>query len=1111
MDALSGSQQAIDALDGAVGTVTSSNMLQALEDVSDINDTRIEEAAITITEEVLSNGAAELQLGTFGDGTTAQFLLKKIREQLKAGIVDEVRAKLSRDDVERLRNIKRMAVANQGTLTPLERQRIEAQARRNRNSLNEMDRLYAILYDAMLMEEQKRKMIIEQGGDTTTSNKRIDELTAILGNDTDGPNIQGVVNYLGHLIKEYKMCVNMLASIPDLTKQQNLENLYRIKRTLQSHEQFLDALTSLMGSERFNEYPAVKTLVNELTEMNRNVRDQYAASASKEFIGFVTEFVGEDDTLVMADGTTVTWAQLMEQYDGDISFIDKWLRSVSDIDDPIGQIFNRVMQRQKDKARDQAIQDQQGEIKQLNDFIIANNLDDFEFMFEHDENGKKTGYYLTDVENGKFYAELEQQQAMRDAILNDRHATDAEKRAAVAAYESWFNTHAVVDRVGHITPNKSMYASRAYEQLRTGNPKAFEFLQKFMEIKRRYDARLGAHTNNNRAIQRRMTSEQRFRANFTLSPKQFWENLKRRLAADYLVQEDDYLEAGQESTVLNFDGTRRMVMPAPYTRMLKNPDELSTDPIGCLCAYSYATANYTAMREIANPLEVGYDALLEGRIQYEERNGRTVVEPFRRGAKKRAIVKESKFFQVLRSLMDSQLYMRYIADADDTFKLFGKEFRKSKAVNAFLHMAAVAQLGFNWLVDLANLANGIAQTNIEAAGRRFFRGATLRKADAEYMKALTDFIPDLSNPIKQSKLALVGQKLNIMQNFDVKVYDNRRNSLIAKIFNTSVAFLGTSCGNHWLYNRVAIAMMLETEVTLEDGTKTNLWDALEVVDNGQGGKRVQVKPGAKVDDEEITDTWLNDLGRRIAKVNQSLLGIYNRDDMVMAQKLSMTKLLIAFRKHIVVMMDKRWRKKHRVAEFAGTDQEWQEGYMRTLGHFLQGLHEAGYKLPAAWNNLDETEKQNVIMAITDIAQWAAVFGLMALLNMGGGDDDDDEEEGHMKKICKFLLARESHELGSMLPTLYMPKEAVNMMNQPFMGTSQIESVYNFCSTMMQPWTWDERVKAGPFQGQSQIEMRFRKLPIPILSYYRNIDKSFNGVDNSTWFYNRGYVGGTGKA
>lgn len=1116
-DAANGDQDATQALFGALGVDETPIMLGRLTDVETLDDPRLEREAEMLVVRMLSNHENVLRILNNHSGSS-KWLAGRMETQLMAGIMEEFKAKLSKDDINRLDGIMRDSVANTGNLSEAQRERLEAQNRRVNGDLNEADRMLDIMEAALQMEEQKRKMKVEEGQDVTDSNERIEVLDAIIGTEQSGPNLSGVINYLNSLLKEYRFCANVFESIQSNTRQQNLDNLSRVKRILASHEELLEALTALMEDRRFADkfndvqLPAgetasttVRRLVGTLGRAHRTMRDQYAQQASSEFIEFVKEFVGEDDTVTLATGETMTWAQLLEQYDGDISFIDKWLRSMGDTEDPIGQIYNRVVQRQKDKARMQAINDQQGEIKALNDFVLNHKITDFEFLFEHDENGHKTGYYLTDVENGKFYAELEQKQAERDEVLNDRHSTKEQRDEANKQYQRWFDTHAAVDNTGHITPNRSMYASAAYEKLRRENSDLFDFLGKFLELKRKYDERLGAHTNNNRAIQRRMTSEQRFKANFTLNPKEFWENTKRRLAQDYLVQEDDYMEAGEESALLNFDGTRRMLMPAPYVRMLKNPDELSTDPIGCLVAYSYATANYQAMREIANPLEVGFDAMLEGRIQYEEKNGRRVREDFRRSAKKRAVVKQSRFFEKLRSFLDSQLYMRYIEDGDDTFKVFGKEFRKSKTVNAFLHMSAVAQLGFNWLVDIANLANGLLQTNIEAAARRFFRGSTLRQADIEYTKALADFIPDLSNPIKQSKLALVGEKLNIMQNFDVKVYNNRRNNLMSKLFNTSVAFLGTSCGNHWLYNRVAIAMMLETEVELPDGSKTNLWEAFETVTNEHGGKTVRIKPGAKVDGQEITDTFLSDFGRQIAKVNHSLLGIYNRDDMVMAQKLSMTKLLIAFRKHVVVMMDKRYRKRHRVAEFAGTDQEWQEGYMRTLWHFLQGLKEAEYKIPAAWDNLTEYEKQNVRMAITDIVQWAALMLLMSLI---GFDDDNEEgeEEGHLKKICKFLLAREAHEMGSMLPTLYMPKEGINMMNQPFMGTSQIESVYNFCSTAMQPWTWDERVQAGPFKGQSQIEMRFRRLPIPILSYYRNLDKSLNGVDNSTWFYNRGYVG-----
>jgi hypothetical protein len=181
--------------------------------------------------------------------------------------------------------------------------------------------------------------------------------------------------------------------------------------------------------------------------------------------------------------------------------------------------------------------------------------------------------------------------------------------------------------------------------------------------------------------------------------------------------------------------------------------------------------------------------------------------------------------------------------------------------------------------------------------------------------------------------------------------------------------------------------------------------------------------------------------------------------------------------------------------------------MRTFGEYLRGLHNAQYNVPAAWNELSEEEKQDVRMALTDCVQF---LGLLMLCLLPFGGDDDDDEDGKLAKICKYLLARERHEMGSMLPTVYMPKEIVNMAEQPTIGTPQIADITNFATTVFTPWTWDDKVQSGPFAGMSNFEMRLRKLPVPPLTYYRNIDKSLNGVNSSTRFYNRGYVGGGGS-
>lgn len=1039
---------------------------------------------------------------------------------------------LSDDTADRLEELSSKAEYNRPATTSEHRRAARRGAAEARVIFNEIDELEKILQKARINEERRYKMLIEGKYDVHTAQDRLTlldrALEGILGRGDGIPNITGVMNYLKHMKDEYAFLSSQLEDIATGvapgTYSDDMDKLARMRISLRAHEEILEALTDLMENDEFRRridadnpnsatWAAIKKLTETTGRLHTNMCSRFADVAATAFIGFVKDFIDINDTIKLPGRGEVTWKQLFESYDGDISWVDMYLRSMGDTNDPVGQLYDLVVKKEKDRIRDVAIADQQGAIRSLNDFIIANRLSDFEFMFEHDAEGKKTGFYVTRVNNGAFEKALREQEKIRDSVKNDPASTDQQRKAADKAYDDWVEKYANEDASGHLSPKEEVRegSTRTYPWINKewdaiqADPVKKEFMERFMAIKKTFDGRLGEHTAHERAIQRRMTSEQRFSANFTLSPKQLWNNTKRRLAEDFLAQEDDYLEAGERSTVLDFDGTERMVMPAPFVRMLKNPDELSTDPIGCLVAYSYASANYQGMRKLVNPLEVGFDALVSGRIQYDEQNGRATVERFRNGKKQKAKVKESRFLRKLRSFLDTQLYMRYIADKDDTFSIMGVEFRKSKVINAFLRMSAIAQLGFNWLVDMANLANGLAQTNIEAAARRYFSGTTLRKADAEYFKALKDFIPDLNNPIKQSKLALVSEKLDIMQNFDVKIYNNRRNALISKLFNSQIAFMGTTCGNHWLYHRVAIARMLSTKVFVpgEGGemVETNLWDAFELKDTESGGKIAVVPSGAKLEDGTvIDDNWLHTFGRETDNINHGLIGIYNRDDMVMAQKISWAKLFIAFRKHIVPLMDKRWRKKH-INEFGKEE----EGYMRTFGSMLIALKNAQFNVPAVWNELSEDDRAAVRMAITDILQFAALCILSALA-FGGDDDDDDDEEGRLKKICKFLVARERHELGSMLPTLYAPKEAVNMLNQPVMGTSQLEDVYNFCNTAFTPWTWDERVKAGPFQGQTQIEMRFRKLPIPVLSYYRNIDKSMNGINNSTWFYNRGYVG-----
>jgi len=50
-------------------------------------------------------------------------------------------------------------------------------------------------------------------------------------------------------------------------------------------------------------------------------------------------------------------------------------------------------------------------------------------------------------------------------------------------------------------------------------------------------------------------------------------------------------------------------------------------------------------------------------------------------------------------------------------------------------------------------------------------------------------------------------------------------------------FIQQGAGDHWIYNRTAIAMAKNTKVKV-NGKETNVWDALEVVDYKDTGYKI---------------------------------------------------------------------------------------------------------------------------------------------------------------------------------------------------------------------------------------------------------------------------------
>ena len=109
---------------------------------------------------------------------------------------------------------------------------------------------------------------------------------------------------------------------------------------------------------------------------------------------------------------------------------------------------------------------------------------------------------------------------------------------------------------------------------------------------------------------------------------------------------------------------------------------------------------------------------------------------------------ESNIKQKLLDFRESQMYGRYLKD-EGTF--FDTKVNVNKFTSLLLKGSSLAQLGFNWLANLANVATGLGMQNIEAVAGQFFGPKELAKADAAYVKALGPMMAELGSRTKTNK------------------------------------------------------------------------------------------------------------------------------------------------------------------------------------------------------------------------------------------------------------------------------------------------------------------------------------------------------------------------
>lgn len=964
--------------------------------------------------------------------------------------------------------------------------------------------------------EVKRNKIARNPDVKTASEDIVNKIAGLLTNsDTD--RALGLMNYAKGALEQLRGLEKSLDYINKMKREDKFALLSTIRSYVSSYGKFINEVSKALIEDR-KEKPEVAEdgtiiedkdnlftrtfeingqtvdlngTIKELNSMSKNLLLQYYDIAKPAFAEFLKPFFGEEIIVPLGKnkGKKMTVESLLDEADSDIGFIDLWLDSMANSSDLVLQLFDAAVKAAKDKARLGALDD----ILQIQVFmedVYSKGIKDFEFMFEHDDQGNKTGNLISDVNVGQFHKDWDElEEKLNTKYGKNPSGENAKKK--IAERNAWIDSH-TIRTVNGIQPDSEIYKNKDYDRLTTDQ---LDILDKFHYWKKKADDRYPEHrTSYNRAIQVRKTTGRRLWESVT-SPSTLLENAKEAMKDAFLDAEDDDTLFGDRSKgLVDFEGNEYNMLPVLYNTMLKNPNELSTDIFAALIQYTYASHLYEQMDNILDTLEVGKDIVINERKVAATRGGKPIEERVNslgykitnRVFKNTGTNIEAK----LRSYFESQVYQKHVKD-EGSISFFGNDISISKLGQFALSMGSLAQLGFNWLANIANVTTGLCMGNIEAAAGQFFTKEELARADKEFFACLHQQIAECGKLTKTNKVDLFFDLFNVKQDYGSKLR-NYAKKLLERMFSAEFAFFGQDIGDRWLYGRIAIAMALRERVLL-NGKEMSLWEALQVEDVGNGVKRLAYKNILTLDGSDVFD--IANFSRRIAHVNQVLYGIYNEDDANVANRVVLGKMAQQYRKWMVPAYEHRFQK----LRYDITTKQWIEGYYRTFTRFVYGWARGQYTWAAGKDQLPPELQANINRVIMEMSQFLAVCAIAKYARWG---DDKSKKRSWGMKLAEYTSKRLMHELGTLAPSPIMPQELLKTVKTPFPILNVVQNGLNLGLSIIDPSDWTDEIKSGPYKGMSTLHKNFIKSPIPGVAQYRQFYKFIEDIDNSIAYFAR---------
>lgn len=580
-------------------------------------------------------------------------------------------------------------------------------------------------------------------------------------------------------------------------------------------------------------------------------------------------------------------SDLMKNLDSDISFFEKWIASMSNSSDVIGQIVDKTA-KYANKVADDITRNDFAELQRIkNRFEELRKrklISDTRELYEVDSNGKLTGNIRSEFRMGEWEASFEEQK--RQALEDFKNAnpdldskSDFEKGVMWDNYfkpiaKQWhkLNSTFVIDPVtneGRYMPNNS-YRDSSWDRLPL---EVQNLIGDIVQLKRNIDSRLGeTHTKDYRAPQFKGTFMDKVRN------RRLYENASSAIThtvlgelRDTFCESSEDTDYGSNSTYnsedeqlfhdkLAYEREKLNRVPLYGINKLADLSELSTDIFHSMLAYAGMANQFAALSQIVDTLEVGKEVLSERKVEglQSEKSRRSTSNAFTRYTK----------------FLDKQVY------GISTKKIFlPKGVLLDKIAGFFTGLASKIYLGGNVAGGIVNLGTGSIEIFKEAFSGEYFTQKDWLAANAEYFRYVApNMLGNVGKEVKTDKVSLFIQYFDVLSDNkeDWRNWNTRR-PWVMNFFGKSL-WLPYKSGEHYMQSIPYIGLAINTKLYDENGNETNLWEALQVdsIAGTKKGKELTYKSKTYFKDKANIPTYnmISDIIAQIDNVmsSTSILG-----------------------------------------------------------------------------------------------------------------------------------------------------------------------------------------------------------------------------------------------